>query len=207
MILCIIPARGGSKGVPGKNFKTIAGKPLIGWTIESAKKSKLIDEIVVSSDSLEILRYSHSLGVNVDKRPSHLSTDDSLIIETLKYLLEKFPTTVIVVLLQPTSPIRNDNLIDRCIGKYLDKKTKVLVTGFDCYFKPYNTYYQRRQDIDTFFYNDGNVHILTADMIRNGRINSSDYCTVKTTREENIEIDDKFDFWLAEQILKKRKDG
>ena len=205
MILGIIPARGGSKGIPRKNIKLIAGKPLIAWTIEHAINSNLLDDFIVSTEDPDITEVAEYYGATVLPRPKELATDTSLIIDTLKYILEHYPADVFV-LLQPTSPIRSPDLIDRCIEEYKKRNVDVVVTGFDCHYKPYETYVGRRQDLDTFFYNDGNVYVINTKLIKKGRINSVNYYPVYTSKEENVEIDDEFDFWLAEQILLKRRD-
>ena len=204
-IIGIIPARGGSKGVPRKNVRKIAGKPLLKWSIESAEKSKLLDEFYVSTEDEEIARITMEAGADIIPRPKKYATDKSLIIETLQHALKCKPYADAIVLLQPTSPIRNPGLIDKCIKKYKDIDVDTVVTGFDCHYNPYETYVGRRQDLDTFFYNDGNVYVISSQLIKRGRINSSSYSPIITTREENVEIDDEFDFWLAEQILLKRK--
>lgn len=204
MILGIIPARSGSKGILGKNKKLCAGKPLIQYTIDSAKLSSFLNKIVVTTDDNDIIELAKRNNIDIIRRPNELATDDSLIIDTLKHVLVSYPETKVVVLLQPTSPIRFPHLIDVCVAKFLENKFDCIVTGFDCNYKPYETYIGRRQDLDTFFYNDGNVYVLKPDRIREGKLNSTNYGTVYTSREENVEIDDAFDFWLAEQILLKR---
>lgn len=205
--LGVIPARGGSKGIPKKNIKPIAGTPLIAWTIEQAKKSELLNTFFVSTDSNEIADIAKLYGSRVLSRPPELATDDSLIINTLQHILLYYPAKNIV-LLQPTSPIRSPNLIDNCIKKYRKNiKADTLVTGFDCHYKPYSTYYKRRQDIEPFFYNDGNIYILNSNLIKKGKINSKNYIKYYTSRRENVEIDDDFDFWLAEKILEEKHES
>ena len=208
-IIGITPARSGSRGIPHKNIKTIAGKPLIAWTIEKALESKLLDEYVVSTEDEEIAKISKECDAEVIMRPSELATDESLIIETLQHVLDQIPADI-VVLLQATSPIRSGDLIDKCIQKYLDTKADSLATGFDCKFTAFGSTTKRRQDIEGFFYPDGNVYVLSADMIRKGELFGGKKEVMHTAREEQIEIDDEFDFWLAEQVLKKinwKKEG
>ena len=164
-----------------------------------------MDKFIVSTEDPEIAKIAYECGATVMPRPKIYASDNSLIIETLKYHLTDDVDTI--VLLQATSPIRSPGLIDKCIEAYKNKNVDTVVTGFYCHYKPYETYIGRRQDLDTFFYNDGNVYVISADLIRNGKINSSNYFPVVTTREENVEIDEEFDFWLAEQILKRNKNG
>ena len=106
-ILGLIPARGGSKGILKKNLYPFNNKPLIEWTIESARNSNILDEIIVSTDDDSIANFSKRLGVNVPfLRDKKLAEDNSLIIDTVLDLIEKFNHYSHVLLLQPTSPLR-----------------------------------------------------------------------------------------------------
>ena len=109
-----------------------------------------------------------------------------------------------MVLLQATSPIRDDGLIDDCIQKFLDSHADSLATGFICKYVEYGKNDSRRQDIPGFFYDDGNVYVIDADMIRKGERYGKRIERVLLDREQNVEIDDEYDLWLAEQILKRR---
>lgn len=202
--LGIIPARGGSKGISKKNIKPIAGKPLIAWTIEKALQSTHLTKLIVSTDNYTIAKVSKAYGAEVLMRPPELATDDSLVIHTLQHAIKHFPANAIVIL-QPTSPIRSKRLIDFCIESYIyNDDVDAVVTGFDCHFKPYDTYIGRRQDLDTFFYNDGNIYIINTKLIKDGQLNTSNYYPIRTSKRENVEIDDDFDFWLAEKILEEQ---
>ncbi|MFA5147194.1 MAG: acylneuraminate cytidylyltransferase family protein [Candidatus Omnitrophota bacterium] len=203
MILGIIPARGGSKGIPRKNIKTIAGKPLIAWTIEAASGSRLLDRFVVSTEDKEIAAVSKRYGAEVAERPAGLATDEATTLSVLQHVLSKIDADT-VVLLQPTSPVRSNGLIDRCIARFKESGADNLGTGFICKFMEYGTYTARRQDLKGFFYDDGNVYVIKADLIRKGTLFGKKAGHFETSKEENIEIDDDFDFWMAEQILLKR---
>ena len=113
----IIPAREGSKGIPGKNLKLLCGKPLIQWTIEIAIKSPFIDKIIVSTESVQIAKIAKDLGAEVPfLRPKNLAEDSSKIIDVIIYYLKKLPKIDNFILMQPTSPIRElidiKNLVD-----------------------------------------------------------------------------------------------
>ncbi len=202
-ILGIIPARGGSKGIPRKNIKEIAGKPLIAWTIETAKNSKLLDDFIVSTEDKEIAEVAKKYGAKVLERPKELATDEATTLSVLQDVLTKINADVIVVL-QATSPIRDKDLIDKCIKQFLDTKSDSLATGFICKYKEYGKNNLRRQDIKGFFYDDGNVYVIKADLIKKGDRYGKKIEKMEIDREQNAEIDDEFDFWLVEQILKKR---
>ena len=207
MILGVIPARGGSKGIPRKNIKTIADKPLIAWTIEAAKNSKLLDRFVVSTEDSEIKNISQKYGAEVIDRPRELATDNATTLSALQHALSIIKADTVVIL-QPTSPVRDSDLIDKCIERFKEKKADNLATGFICKFMEYGTYTQRRQDLEGFFYDDGNVYAIKADLIKKGKLFGKNVERFETSREENIEIDDDFDFWMVEQMLLKRfKEG
>jgi N-acylneuraminate cytidylyltransferase len=201
MILGITPARGGSKGIPGKNIKVVSGKPLIAWTIEAAKESKMIDRYVVSTEDEEIAEISRKCGADVIARPQELATDETTTLSVLQYVIEKIPCDS-VVLLQATSPIRRDGLIDECIREFVDNEYDSLATGFTCKYIEYGKNNLRRQDIKGFFYDDGNVYVIKTDLIERGERFGEKIGRKVISRWENIEIDDEFDFWLAEQTLR-----
>lgn len=125
-ILGIIPARGGSKGIPGKNIKVIAGKPLIAWTIEAAKKSKLLTRVIVSTDDDKIADVAKKYGAEVPfLRPVNLAEDLSTDVEFLIHALDWLKSNEgyepeIVVRLPPTSPLRTVDNIDLGIQKLID---------------------------------------------------------------------------------------
>ena len=203
MILGVTPARGGSKGIPRKNIRMICGEPLIAWTIKAARKSKLLDKYVVSTEDEEIAKISRKYGAEIIERPPELATDESSTLSVLQDILKRIDAEIVVVL-QATSPIRNPDLIDDCVRRFLDTGADSLATGFTCKYQEYGTSGLRRQDIKGFFYDDGSVYIIKADLIRNGDRFGRKMERVITDREQNIEIDDEFDFWVAEQVLKRR---
>ena len=112
-ILAIIPARGGSKGIPRKNIKPLASKPLIGWTIEAAKQSSCLDRIIVSTEDEEIASVARNLGADVPfMRPAELAADDTPGIAPVLHAISQLTDYDWVLLLQPTSPLRSAEDID-----------------------------------------------------------------------------------------------
>lgn len=204
MILGLIPARGGSKGVPNKNIKFINGKPLIVWTIEKAKRSELIDKIVVSTDSEQIADVARRAGAEVLMRPSELATDTASTQDVMIHALGFYPADI-VVLLQPTSPYRAEGLIDECINEFIANEYDSLATGFICDYKEYGKNTLPRQLIEGFFYDDGNVYVIKAQNILNGDRYGDNIGRKIISRYENAEIDDEFDFWLLEKILEEKE--
>jgi len=200
MVLGVIPARGGSKGVPRKNLKPIAGKPLIVWTIEAAAKSKLMTRCVVSTEDDEIAQVVACHGASVLRRPAELATDDADTLVVLQHALEQMPADVVVVL-HPTSPIRREGLIDGCIQRFLDSKVDSLGTIHKDYSYEYGQDMPMRQEIKPRLVDNGNVYVVRAGLIKAGRVLGERLTTFEISREEGVEIDEEFDFWLAEQIL------
>ena len=155
MIFGVIPARGGSKGIPQKNVRQVCGKPLIAWTIEAAQQSVLLDRWVVSTEDPEIASISRLYGAEILDRPPQLATDTTPTLHVLKHALNHVSADI-VVLLQPTSPIRSSGLIDRCIRQFQDTQADSLATGFMCKYQEYALDNNlRRQDRAGFFYDDG----------------------------------------------------
>ncbi len=202
-ILGITPARGGSKGIPQKNIKEIAGKPLIAWTIEAAQRSQLLDRYVVSTEDPAIAEVSRQWGAEVVPRPPNLATDDATTLSVLQHVLEIIDADI-VVLLQCTSPVRDEGLIDRCIQRFHETGADSVATGYMCNLFQWGTYSARRQELREFFHDDGNTYVIRADLIREGTLWGEKMEVMLTSREQNFEIDDEFDFWLNEQILRER---
>ena len=120
--LAIIPARGGSKRLPRKNILDLSGRPMISWSIDAGLKSKYIDKVVVSSDDDEILDIAKKFKAETVKRPGELASDIATSNDVVKHTLENIEEHDYIVLLQPTSPLRNYKHIDEAI-KLLEKKS------------------------------------------------------------------------------------
>ena len=139
MYLGIIPARGGSKGIAGKNYVDLAGIPLIQWTINSALKVPELDDIVCSSDCDIIRDIAKMNDIKFIKRPQSLSSDTSHIVETIRHVLENYKQNRVthIVLLQPTSPFRTPETISDCINISKRKRCNTVITAYlDTHFHP-----------------------------------------------------------------------
>lgn len=203
IILGVTPARGGSKGIPRKNIKNMCGKPLIFWTIKAAKKSKMLDRYVVSTEDAEIEKISRSYGAEVIKRSKNLAGDKVSTLAVLQDIVKKNKADIIV-LLQCTSPVREEGLIDYCLKRFFKTKADSLATGFLCDWYEWGGYSKRRQDLKKIFHDDGNVYVLRAELIKKGNPWGKKMEKVITSREQNLEIEDEFDFWVNSEIIKKR---
>ena len=183
-VLAIIPARGGSKGLPGKNILPLAGKPLIAWSIEAAFGSKILDKCIVSTDNNEIAKVAKKYGCEVPFiRPERLATDESTTMDVLEHSIRFFNEQSIefdyIVLLEPTSPLRDSNDIDTAI-KLLNENRKQAdsIVGvskvesthpvFDVRINNDGLIYPyvggafkmfRRQDIEELYFFEGSVYV------------------------------------------------
>jgi N-acylneuraminate cytidylyltransferase len=203
-VLAVIPARGGSKGIPGKNIKMIAGKPLLAWTIEHALTAKTVDRVVVSTEDKKIAAVARKWGAEVLDRPKSLATDKADTLPVLQHALKNFPADVLVVL-QCTSPIRSKGLIDRCVAKFLKTKADSLGTVLSDRNYEYGAVMPRRQEIKPRLLDNGNVYVNKAALVLKGDRHGRRFQTLATTRAESFEIDEPFDFWLCEKILLERR--
>jgi N-acylneuraminate cytidylyltransferase len=205
MILGVIPARGGSKGVPRKNIRPILGKPLIAWSILAAAASREIDDFVVSTEDAEIAAVARAYGAKVIERPAALATDEATTVSVLQHVLSQRKADAVVVL-QPTSPIRDRDLIDRCVARYKKSRPDNLATGYLCKFREYGTYDNlRRQDMKGFFYDDGNVYVLNPRLIKAGRWTGKKIERFLIEGAQNHEIDTEDDFLVVERLLELRQ--
>lgn len=204
MILGITPARGGSREIPRKNIRPLAGKPLLAWTLEAARESKRLDRYLVSTEDPEIAEIARQWGAETLDRPPELSTDEATTLSVLQHALSRIPAET-VVLLQATSPIREPGLIDRCIERFLETDADSLATGFLCKYTEYGTDDLRRQEIPGFFYDDGNIYVIKGDLILRGDRYGRKREHFLLDQAHNVEIDSEFDFWLAEQLILQRK--
>ena len=200
--LGIIPARGGSKGVPRKNIKIIHGHPLIAWTIRAALDSKLLDRVIVSTEDEEIAAVSRRYGAEILVRPPELAEDHTISRDVIAHALEATGAAR-SVLLQATSPVRSPGLIDRVVTAFKSGQWDSMATGFDYALYPPHGVEHRRQDIKHVFVNDGSVIVSTRETVLSGSLFGKRAGTLVTTREENVDIDEPFDFWLAEKVLEK----
>tara|TARA_B110000503_G_C7024062_1_gene361051 strand:+ start:118 stop:816 length:699 start_codon:yes stop_codon:yes gene_type:complete len=219
-ILAIIPARGGSKGILNKNIKNFNGKPLIQWTIESALKSKLIDKVVVSSDSHKIINISKKLGADTVVRPKNISGDsattESAIKHCIKYFKNRFET---IILLSPTSPLRKKKDIDSAIHFFSSNKldscfsgtklTDFLIWNYDAIstkYKSINYDYKnrsRRQERKVGYVENGSIYVFKASLVveKNNRIGGL-FDIFEMDFWQSFEIDEKQDWKFLETIHK-----
>lgn len=219
--LAIIPARGGSKRLPRKNVLDLDGKPLITYSIESALKSKYIDKVIVTSDDTGILAVSKEYGADTIQRPDYLANDTATSFDALKHTIENIEAYDYIVLLQPTSPLRNEKHIDEAIELLGKKKASAVVSVCEMDHSPLwsNTLDEnlsmvgflkdevlnkRSQDLEIFYRLNGAIYISkTSKFLENESfmLKENIYAYVMD-RKDSVDIDEKFDLDLAEMMLK-----
>jgi len=235
MILAIIPARGGSKGLPGKHLKRLAGKPVIQYTIEAARNSKCFDRVVVSSDSDDILSVAKTLGSDALKRPDELATDVSNIDDTLKHVVEAYDRLntppSIIVWLQPNVPIRHPKHIELILNELLTtnadsvlavslvrfpvEKAMKCDTGWLSPFFGNISERAHRQQYRSSYVTNGSVYAIRRETIMKEKAPGDPYDYFFGSKKRGfviedpkygIEINDAFDYHLCEFLLTQESD-
>lgn len=218
-ILAIIPARGGSQGIPKKNITPVAGKPLINYTIKVAQQSERINKIVVSSDNDEILDVAKIEGVVAIKRPvelaGHNSKMDGAINHVLTELNNQGYKADLVVLLQPTSPLRSIETLNTAIDVFIENQenfdsliplaptsNKVGITENNV-FKPMYPAGVQRQELTQLYYDCGTVHIFKPEVLIRGDFFGKNIFAFPIPWPESLDIDSHDDLDLAEYYLQK----
>lgn len=222
-VICIIPARKGSKGLKNKNIKKLKNIPLIAWSILVAKKCKMIDEIIVSTDSKKISKIAKKYGAKVPfLRPSNLATDKSSSFEVLKHAINFYKKKKVffdyVLLLEPTSPLRDYKDVNLCLKKVLKNKIDAMVSVTKVinqhpsflyslkknnflvpYLKNKKKLYVRRQDINSLYYLEGSIYISkTSSLLKKRTFYHEKTQAFTVDKWKSLEIDDIDDFNLAQ---------
>jgi CMP-N,N'-diacetyllegionaminic acid synthase len=225
--LAIIPARGGSKGLPGKNIKELCGKPLIAWSIESALNSKYIDEVMVTTDNQNIAEISKQYGANVPfLRPEELASDTATTFDAVKHTIEFYKNELnkefdYIVLLEPTSPLRESYDIDNAIEILFNSKADSIVgisktedqnpaflvlkdeNGYILGYENKNMKVFRRQDIKDVYFFEGTIYISKTDvLLREKTFYHKNTIGYEVPKYKSLEIDDIYDFVMVEAIMK-----
>ncbi|MEN6554391.1 MAG: acylneuraminate cytidylyltransferase family protein [Methanobacterium sp.] len=224
-IVAFIPARGGSKGIPKKNIRKLGGKPLIAWTIEQALKCKCLNKIIVSTDDHQISEISKQHGAEVPfLRPKEIAGDASptidAVIHAIDFMENQNYTPEIVILLQPTSPLRSFQDIETALKIFIKHQkicnSVVSVSKYDHspywslkmekgYLKPNfgEEYFKmRRQDIPHLYMPNGSIYISSTNDLRKFKGFFGDkILPYEMPKERSVDIDTMIDFKLAELIL------
>lgn len=228
--LAIIPARSGSKGLPNKNIKELCGKPLIAWSIEAGLESKYIDEVVVSTDSQEYANIAKKYGAKTPfLRPQELSLDASTTFESIKHTIDFYQNNLkkrfdYIVLLEPTSPLRESQDIDQAIEMLFSNQNADAIVGI-CKTESQNPVFLvkllsqtqtiegyvnkdfspiRRQDISELYFFEGTIYISkTSTLLQYKNFYHHKTMGYVVPKWKSLEVDDDDDFTMVEAMINK----
>ena len=218
-VLAVVPARGGSKGIPGKNLKVLAGRSLLHRTIAQALAASTVDDVVVTSDDADILRHASEVtGVRTIERPRELAADDTAMWPVVMHALDHSPVCDVVVLLQPTSPLRLPSDIDGAVTMLASRKANSVMSVCEVDTSPYWMFtigsgdkLQRilpkqpvatRQELPTCYEINGALYVVAADWFRASQLFvDDDTLAFVMPRERSVDIDTPEDFAAAERLL------
>lgn len=226
--LAIVPARGGSRGVPGKNIVPVAGKPLIAWTLEAALGAACLDRVIVSSDNQKIIEVSKTYGGEAPfVRPDELAADDTPGIMPVLHAIEWLDENEgyrpdFVVLLQPTSPLRTSEDVDSVFKLAIEKNAESVVSVVPAYSHPYWTKKilpdgrmedfipqtqvpQIRQDLTDAYALNGAIYLARTSFIlkEKGWYADNTYAYIMPP-ERSLDVDTSWDLYLADLLLKEK---
>lgn len=226
-IIGIIPARGGSKGIPHKNRILVNKKPLIVYTIEAAQRSRFLDQVVVSSDDEKILQIARRTGVVALKRPKRLAGDEisseAVIAHVLEQLKARGEEYRFFVLLQPTSPLRDQDDIDAAMKMFLKKNAKALISVFIPAHSPFKAFvcdgsgflrgivdqkmpFMRRQDLPVAYFPNGAIYINgVKDFMKDRCFSVTRVVPFMMPLDKSIDVDTMTDVAQVHKILRLRK--
>ncbi len=227
-MLAIVPARGGSKGLPGKNIKPLSGKPLIAYTIEAALNSAHISDIVISTDDEAIAEVAVQYGARCPfLRPDELAADESLAVDNYIYTIDKLRKDQSAeindfVVLQPTSPLRSTADIDGAISLFREKDADSVISYVEethpvCWHKyiDENNKFEEifpesvlanRQSERKSYYPNGAIYVFKTSLIKSKKYYSDNTYAYIMPKNRSVDIDYMDDFEYAEFLLRQRND-
>jgi len=227
VVVCVIPARGGSKGLPGKNIKMFCGKPLIAHTIEQAKQSTCIDRVIVSTEDEEIAQRSLEYGAEVPFiRPKELAGDSvatvDVLLHSIRWLEDKQYLFDILVLLHATTPLRSVEDIDNSIALLVKEKADNIISVTEAHRNPYfnmveinkNGYaalakqgnFTTRQAAPLIYDMNSSIYVWWKELLKEKKKIFLDKTKIYVMpKERSIDIDDNIDFKIAEMMMAERK--
>lgn len=227
-VIAVIPARGGSKSVPGKNIRDLGGKPLLAWSIDVARQVSEIDRIIVSTDDAEIGSVALAWGAEVYSRPAHLATDEALVIDAIKdlhkTLLAEGEQPEWMILLEPTCPLRTADDVRECLRLVSQGEYDSVATFKEAELNPHRAWrledgvpevfipgaipWLPRQKLPRAYQLNGAVYLFRAGLVAQearallvGRVGA-----VLMPRERSQDIDESVDFVVVEALLGKSKE-
>ena len=225
-VIAVIPARGGSKSVPGKNIKPLGGKPLIAWSIEVARQVPEIDRVIVSTDDVGIANIAREWGAEVYERPAHLATDHALVIDALRDLAsclrQEDEAAQVIVLLEPTCPFRAASDVAACVRKVMVDGLDSVATFKPASVNPHRTWrmvddrpqpfiegvdpWQPRQKLPQAYQLNGAVYVFRVHGLDHGAngLLFGRTGAILMPEERSVDIDNALDFAMAEMLIRER---
>lgn len=226
-VIALIPARGGSKGIPRKNLVLVHGRPLIDYTLRAALDSTKVDHVWLSSDDASVLSIGSSLGARPLERPPEYATDEASSIDVVRHFLTALPeslriTDPIIIYLQPTSPLRRADHIDEALSLLGERQASTLVSVVELRKSPYKAFgldrrgrlqslfderlsNARRQDLPPTYLPNGAIYIFSAEDFENrGGFPSNGSVPFIMTEEDSVDLDSPEDLLRIERILGER---
>lgn len=227
-ILAVIPARGGSKGIPGKNIRHLGGIPLLAWSLDAARSADSIEEIIISTEDTEIAAVAASLGAEpLFLRPADLAADHTPTLPVLQHILERFADSGrnfdAICLLQPTSPFRPPGFVEAAIQKFLNSGADSLISvrkvpdefnphwifeegesGFLRLATGEDSIIPRRQELPPAYQRDGSVYLTKAEVImEQNSLYGKKITWLENTSAIHVNLDLPSDWDEAERLLEK----
>jgi N-acylneuraminate cytidylyltransferase len=226
-VVAIIPARGGSKGAPGKNKRLVGGRPLINYTIAAAKAAPSLTRVIVSSDDPDIIALADHQGVETVLRPLSIAADDSPVIDAVRHALQATrpgnEPPAAVVLLQPTSPFRQPSDIDEAVRLFLKGGEKPVCSVCRCEDAHPARMYRienevlvslmpelsavRRQDLPAVYHRNGSIYVFGPPELASGDIIGPEMQPYVMGPASSVNIDTEIDLLLASAILERDRAG
>ena len=218
-VVAIIPARGGSKGIPKKNILPLAGKPLIAYTIEASINSGVINKTIVSTDSEEIANVSKEYGAEIIERPEELSGDTASSESALHHAIETLEkqnySPDIIVFLQCTSPLREASVIKEAVNKVLNEDYDSALSAFESFryfgelkdnkYIPFRKERKRRQEMTPWYCDNGAVYVVKKEIfVKENNRYGGKIGLVIMSEEDSLEIDNLFEAKFIEEIIKRK---
>lgn len=223
-VLAIVPARGGSKGIPRKNILPVGGKPLLAWTVEAARESRFLDRTVLSSEDPEIITTAKGLGLEVPfVRPPELAQDDTPGVMPILHALEHLPGPDLVVVLQPTSPLRRGEDIDGALRLLAETGAPCVVSVCETEHNPFWMYFReadgrmrpvvpqdrtilRRQELPAVYRLNGAVYVARRDwLLANRTFLTPETLAYVMPLERSLDLDRPEDLAVLEHALNRKK--
>jgi CMP-N-acetylneuraminic acid synthetase len=221
-IVALIPARGGSKGVPGKNIRELNGKPLIQYSIDAAMNSEFVDEVYVSTDDSKIATVAQLCGASLVDRPRELATDSSTTDEAISHFINTndFGKNCIIILLQPTSPLRSSIHIDEAFRQYIRNPVGMVLSVTEPQHHPMKSFrvsadgtlqgicdeespFLPRQILPKVYMPNGAIYIFSSrEFEKNNSLPRKTLIPYLMSTKDSCDIDSLADFIEAERILK-----